>query len=204
MQRQRALRFAKAAKHLGERMSWRAGLLLPTHLQVDELGECSTRTSSGCRRDETIAGVTARKKIILPRPGRAMRVGYRERERGPGIGEIACGDLAALQGRILLVDAGRERKRASPFYLRLDLSLTKSFVQRKRPHDGLPRYVSFEASPSRSPLCERIIVVSGFPRCRLASTGQPRRIRHTRNRERDVPVSWTISSIAADFHNGGW
>ena len=44
-----------------------------------------------------------------------MRVGYRERERGPAIGEIACGDSVALQGRILLVDAGREGKRASPF-----------------------------------------------------------------------------------------
>ena len=72
-----------------------------------------------------------------------------------------------------------------------------------RSHDGLPRYVSFEASPSRSPLRERIIVVSGFPRCRLASTGQPRRVRHTCNRERGVPASWTISSIAANFQNGG-
>ena len=42
-----------------------------------------------------------------------------------------------------------------------------------------------------------------LPRYRLAPTGQPRRVRHTRNCERSVPVSWTISSIAADLRNEG-
>ena len=93
--------------------------------------------------------------------GDGSRIPRREREPGGWgnrvwrFGSIAGADLAGRRGE-------RERKRASPFYLCLDLSSTNSFIQRKRPHDGLPKYVSFEASPSRIPLRERIIALSGF------------------------------------------
>ena len=96
-----------------------------------------------------------------PPAGDESRIPRREREPGGRgnrvwrFGGVAGADLAGQRGE-------RERKRASPFYLHLDLSSTNSFVQRKRPHDGLPRYVSFEASPSRIPLRERIIAFSGF------------------------------------------
>ena len=79
--------------------------------------------------------------------GDGSRIPKREREPGGWgnrvwrFGGIAGADLAGQRGE-------RERKRASPFYIRLDLSSTNSFVQRNWPHDGLPRYVSFEASPS--------------------------------------------------------
>ena len=93
--------------------------------------------------------------------GDESRIPRRERELG-GSGKSRVAIWRRCRGGSFWLTRGEREEMASPFYLRLDLSSTNSFIQRKRPHDGLPRYVSFEASPSQIPLRERIIALSGF------------------------------------------
>ena len=93
--------------------------------------------------------------------GDEIRIPRREREPG-GSGKSHVAIWRCCRGGSCWSTREEREETASPFYLRLDLSSTNNFVQRKRPHDGLPRYVSFEASPSRIPLHEGIIALSGF------------------------------------------
>ena len=66
--------------------------------------------------------VSPRTEENYPLAGDESRIPRREREPG-GVGEIACSDLAALQGRILLVDAGRERGNGPPPFISVLISL---------------------------------------------------------------------------------